>query len=198
MEEDKESAARDLARIRALMERAGRFSHLSGVAAIGAGLLAAAGVGASRLLQADYAQPSHASALAGVWGGVLLLAAAQAVGFTVLNARRRAEPAWNPLSQKVVQAMLPAVFTGAAVTGYGLQTGQLDLLPPVWMLAYGSSLLGLGLYAGLKINLAGAAFLALGAATLWWWKDHGLSMLLVSFGGIHILLGAWILWKPRE
>ena len=190
-------AAADLARIRALMERAGRYSNLSGYSLAFAGLIATAGVLACAGMGVDFSWPGHARTLAVVWGAVLLLAAAQHVAFTIVHARRRAEPVWSPLARQVVVAMLPALFIGAALTGFGLQTGQLDLLPPAWMLAHGSSLMALGLYAGGRLQSAGLAFLAMGAATLWWGKAHGLWLLLPSFGGIHLLLGLWMLWKPR-
>ena len=50
---------------------------------------------------------------------------------------------------------------------------------------------------GGPMTVAGVLFLLVGAATLWWWKLYGLHAMLVSFGGIHILLGAWMAWKPR-
>jgi hypothetical protein len=129
--DERERAARDLERIRALMERAGRYSHLSAVSAVAAGAIALAGALVSKGLQVNYNAPARAGTLAAVWGGVLVLSIAQAAGFHVLNCRRRAEPAWSHLTRQVLAAMLPAFFVGAAVTGYGLQTGQLDLLPPI-------------------------------------------------------------------
>lgn len=195
--DDRESAARNLERIRALMERAGRYSNLSGYAAIGAGVLAGAGAVLCWKLRVNFNHPAQWRELAGVWGSVLALSIAQAVAFTVVKARQRGEPAWSPLAQQVVLAMLPAAFVGAVITGYGLQTGQLELLPPGWMLAYGMSLMGLGLYAGGKIQAVGILFLLSGAASLFWWKKFGLQTMLGSFGGLHILLGAMIAWKPR-
>ena len=195
--DERDAAARDLARIRSLMERAGRYSNLSGCSAILAGLLAVGGAVTCRLCEANFNHPGHARPLALIWVSVLALAIAQHLGFTLVHARRTAEPAWSPLTRQVLVAVLPAFFVGAAITGYGLQTGQLDLLPPIWMLAYGSSLMGLGLYAGGRLQLTGALFLLAGAACLWWWKDYGLRFMLASFGGFHVLLGAWMLWKPR-
>lgn len=191
-------ASRDLRRIRALMERATEYSHLSGVSILLSGVLAAAGVAACGALKVGFDAPRDARALALVWGSVFAVAVVQGVAFSVANARRRAEPAWSPLTRQVVVAMLPALFVGAALTGHALRTGQPDLLPPCWMLAYGSSLMGLSLFAGRRIGLAAAAFLALGAASLFLWKDHPLVMMLASFGGLHLVLGAWILWKPQE
>lgn len=199
--EDGRSATRDLERIRALMERATEYSHLSGWSILIAGLLAAGGVAACRWTGARFeplredAAPAHG--LAAIWGSVFALALAQGAAFSLLNARRRGEPAWNHLTRQVVIASLPSLFTGAALTGYGLQSGRLDLLPPCWMLAYGSSLMGLGLFAGRPFKVAALAFLGLGAASLFLWRSHGLATMLTSFGGLHLILGAWVIWKPR-
>jgi len=195
--DDRDDAARNLERIRALMERAGRYSHFSGYSALLAGALAAAGALLCRGFQVNFNFPAHARPLAAIWGGVFTLALLQAVALTVAHARRRGEPAWSHLAQQAVASMLPAAFVGAAITGYGLETGQLDLLPPMWMLAYGSCLMSLGFYADWRIRIVAALFLLAGSATLFWWKEYGLRMMLVSFGGFHLLLGALILWKPR-
>jgi hypothetical protein len=195
--EEERDASRDLERIRALMERATEYSNLSGWSILISGLLAAAGVGACRYAAVSFEMPGHSRTLAAIWGSVFVLASLQGAAFSIVNARRKAEPVWSPLTQQVVIATLPALFAGAALTGYGLQTGQLDLLPPCWMLAYGSSLMGLGLFAGRPFKLAALAFLASGAASLFLWKDQGLVTMLASFGGLHVVLGAWVIWKPR-
>jgi len=195
--EETRDASHDLARIRALMERATEWSHLSGWSVVLSGLLTVAGVMACAVRGADFDHPAHAATLGVVWGAVFALAFAQGVAFSVANAWRKTEPAWSPLTRQVVIAMLPALFTGAALTGYGFSTGQLDLLPPCWMLAYGSSLMGLGVFAGRPVRVAALAFLAVGAVSLFLWKEHGLITMSASFGGLHLALGAWMLWKPR-
>jgi len=195
--EDERDPGRDLERIRAIMERATEWSNLSGWSIVISGLLAAAGAAACVWKGVDFEMPAHARTLAAIWGTVFALAAAQGVAFSIANARRKAEPAWSPLTRQVVAAMLPALFTGAALTGYAFETGQLDLLPPCWMLAYGSSLMGLGLFSVRPVRYAALAFLAAGAASLFLWKNHGLVTMLASFGGLHLGLGAWMLWKPR-
>lgn len=195
--EDERDPSRDLERIRALMERATEWSNLSGWSVVVSGLLAAAGAAECVRRGIDFDLPAHSRALGAIWGAVFVVAAVQGVSFSVANARRKAEPAWSPLTRQVVVAMLPALFTGAALTGYGFTTGQLDLLPPCWMLAYGSSLMGLGLFAGRPVRVAALAFLVFGAASLFLWKEHGMITMAASFGGLHLLLGAWMLWKPR-
>jgi hypothetical protein len=194
---DERDPSQDLERIRSIMERATEWSNFSGWSIVMSGLLAAAGAAACFWKGVDFEMPLHARTLALIWGAVFGLAAAQGVAFSIANARRKAEPAWSPLTRQVVAAMLPALFTGAALTGYAFETGQLDLLPPCWMLAYGSSLMGLGLFSIRPVRYAALAFLAMGAASLFLWKNHGLVTMLASFGGLHLGLGAWMLWKPR-
>lgn len=192
------AASADLAKIRELMERAGEFSYVSGVSTLVAGLVGVAGAVTCHVLKANFNDPLHAFTLAWVWGGVFLLALGLSVIVTIVKARQRAEPVWSHLNKQVVMAMVPALFVGGAITAYGFRTPQLNLLPPLWMLAYGSSLMGLGQFAGWRIRLAAATFLLLGATSLIWGMEAGLLMMLVSFGGIHIVLGAWITWKPHE
>jgi hypothetical protein len=194
-------AGRDLERIRALMERATEWSNLSGWSVVNSGVLAVAGAavcfarGVDFELRREYGGPSGQVIV--IWGAVFGLALLQGVAFSVANARRKGESAWSPLTRQVVVAMLPAMFSGAALTGYALEAGRLDLLPPCWMLAYGSSLMGLGLFAGRPVRVAALAFLAFGAASLFLGREHGLVTMLASFGGLHLGLGVWMLWKPQ-
>jgi len=195
--EERLDAVRNLERIRTLMERAGRFSHLSAAAAFVAGGLAAGGAALSWALGVDFNRPSDAPRLAFVWGAVLILAIVEGLGFTIADARRRGDIFWGPLTRQVAVAMLPAFFIGATVTLYGLRMGRLDLLPPFWTLAHGASLMALGLFAGRRIQAIGLLFLLAGAASLFAWNDQGLRTMLVAFGGGHVLLGVLIAWKPR-
>jgi hypothetical protein len=196
--DERDAAARDLERIRVLMERAGKFSHLSAAAAFTAAGLAVAGVLISWKSGAGFDDPRSARTLAWIWGAILALALAQGFAFTLADARRRGDPFWSPLTRQVAVAMLPAFFIGAAVTGFGLQTARLDLLPPFWSLAHGSSLVALGLFAGRRIQAVGVLLLLAGAAALFFWRDHGLIVMSGTFGGGHLLLGALILWKRRR
>lgn len=183
------------------MERATEFSILSGWSIVISGLLAAAGVAASAWKGVEFkhevANGPAGVVLGSIWGLVFVLATAQGVAFSVANARRRAEPFWSHLTRQVVIAMLPALFTGFALTEYALETGYLELLPPCWMLGYGSSLMGLGLFAGRAFRVTALVFLVFGMISLFYLRDYGRILMLASFGGLHLILGAWVLWKRR-
>jgi hypothetical protein len=199
--EGERDAAADLERIRALMERATEFSNLSGWSILISGALAVGGVAASHSRGVAFRQEGAYGpagyTLGIIWGSVFVLATTQGLAFSIVNAHRKAEPFWSHLTRQVVVAMLPALFTGYALTEYALMTGRLEMLPPCWMLAYGSSLMGLGLFAGWAFRATALAFLILGATSLFHLRDHGLIMMLASFGGLHLVLGAWVLWKRR-
>jgi hypothetical protein len=191
-------AERTLERIRLLMERAGKFSHLSARAAFGAGGLAILGVVLSSRLGLEFRGPAHARPLSLVWGSILALALLQSLAWTALDARHRGLPLFGPLTRQVGMAMFPAFMIGAAATAFGLRTGQLEILPPFWSLAHGGSLVALGLYAGRRIQAVGLLFLLAGAAALFFWQEFGLGVMLGTFGGGHLLLGVLILWKRHR
>lgn len=199
-----EQAEEHLAVIRSAMERTTRFTGLPAYACFAAGALALGGVAASAAQGVSFNSPLHAGPLFRIWGTVCLLAAAQFVALTTAAARRRGERAWTGLTQRVVVAMLPGLYVGAALTEFCRQTGTIDYLPPFWCLCYGASLMGLGLYSGWKANAVGALFLAAGTVGLHAFKEHGMALLAVAFGGLHLLLGALILMShdprpgPRE
>ncbi|MBI2930284.1 MAG: hypothetical protein HYY16_01420 [Planctomycetes bacterium] len=188
-----EEAEEHLAVIRSMMERTTRYTGVPAYACFAAGALALAGAGASAALHIDFNSPIHQAPLTLIWGGVCLLGAVQFVTLTVWSVRRRGEPAWTRLTQRVVTAVLPGTYVGAALTEFCRQTGNLDYLPPFWCLCYGAACLGLGLYAGWKANLVGCLFLAAGTLGLYLFKDQGIALMAAAFGGLHLLLGALIL-----
>ena len=188
-----EQAEDQVALIRSVMERTTRFTGLPGAACLVAGGLALSGAVAASLLDATFAYEAKHGLLAALWGSVALLSAAEVVVLSVLAARRRGHPAWSALTRRVVVATLPGLYVGAALTEFARRSGRHDALPALWCLAYGASLLGLGLYAGWKANLAGILFLAAGTLALLGVLPGGNLLMAIAFGGIHVLLGILIL-----
>ncbi len=191
-----EQAEDQLALIRSVMERTTRFTGLPGAACLGAGALAVAASALASSLGAeftrDYSGGRH-GLLAAIWGAAALLSAALIVALSIVAARRRGVPAWSSLARRVVVATLPGLYVGAVLTEFARRSGRLDLLPAFWCLAYGASLLGLGLYAGWKANVAGLLFLAAGTLALFGLAPGGNLLMAVAFGGVHALLGILIL-----
>ena len=192
-----EQAEDQLALIRATMERTTRFTGLPGYACLIAGALALAGAGTAALLGAEFpargVTGGRHAALAWIWGAVCLAGAAQFVVLSALAAARQGRSAWSHLARRVVVAVLPGLYVGAALTEFARRSDRLDILPALWCLGYGASLLGLGLYAGWKANVTGLLFLAAGSLALLGAVPGGNLLMAVAFGGFHVLLGTLIL-----
>jgi hypothetical protein len=194
-----EHALAQLEAIRGYMERAERYTHLSGYACLVAGGIAIAGSAVCFLLGLRFCDPGADRPMLGlVWGCVMLLALGQNIVFSIASARGKGEPVWSALAQSVVKAVLPGFVVGAVVTLVCLREDLLPLLPGLWMLAYGTSLVGLSLFAGTHVHVFGIAFLAAGAAALLFLQDQGLLMMALSFGGLHVLMGGLVVLRTRH
>ncbi len=187
-------AEENLQLIRSMMERGTRWTGLPAYACFGAAACGIAGWALSISRGLSFANPLDAPALFEIWGVVAAIAAVQVIAFTVASAQRRGEPAWSSLTRGIFYAVLPGLFTGAVLT----LVMPAEQRPGAWMLCYGTALLGLGIFAGWKANVAGALFLACGAITLCVVPVNGLSMMAASFGGLHALLGSLLLLKRRD
>lgn len=189
-------AGQNLESIRMLMERAGRYSNFSGISCVTAGALAIAAAGVCRWRMISFEQPHPWWKLIGLWAAVLVLAFLQNLVWTWIHARRQKERLWTHLTRSMMLAILPGFFTGAALTGFAVRERRFDMLPGVWMLAYGTSILGAALFAGRNLKIFGALFLVMGAFTLHW-REFGVEMMAASFGFLHIGIGMLIAWKYR-
>jgi len=188
-----EQAEDQVALIRSVMERTTRYTGLPGAACLVAGGLAIAAAHLATAFGASFSPRAHPKLLAAIWGATALLAAIQVVVLSILAARKRGDPAWSALTRRVVVATLPGLYVGAALTEFARRSDRIDALPALWCLAYGASLLGLGLYAGWKANVAGLLFLAAGTLALLGVLPGDNLLMAIAFGGIHLLLGFLIL-----
>ena len=193
-----EQAEDQVALIRSVIERTTRFTGLPGAACLVAGGLAIAASGTASALGANFSYNGRHALLAAIWGATALIGAVQVVVLSILSARKRGHPAWSSLARRVVVATLPGIYVGAALTEFARRSGRLDALPALWCLAYGASLLGLGLYAGWKANVAGVLFLAAGTLSFLGVLPGGNLLMAVAFGGLHVLLGILILKGPAH
>lgn len=189
-------AARALETIRTLMERGTRYRHLSGRAAIAAGLFALAG---SALLAFSPNGVDPTRAFLPVWAGVFVLALLANVVFTARMARERGEAVWSRQAQTVVLAILPNFLAAVVVTVWLTREGRAEWIPSAWMIHYGCGALATSFFAPRGIGALGVAFLAAGTASLFVPPSWGTAWLAVTFGGFHLVYGALsVTWERRE
>ena len=196
------SAGAQLRFIRETMNRAEGLTAVPGigVAGIGATALVAAGLG--------FGAASH-----GAWTLVWLLEAALAVSLGLMamarKARRTDVALWSGQGRKFFLGLIPALLMGAALTAalYRMATGlapdpldrpalatgsALDLMPALWLLAYGAAVASAGMHSVRPVPAMGAAFLALGLLALAAPSAWGHALLAAGFGGLHLGFGLYI------
>ena len=198
-----DKAARELKVIRQLMERPVRYSTMSGLSGILAGLAALGGLAADHAISTAWRdRPVTAMKFnVIVWGGVLAVAFAGAVICTRLRERRQNMPFWSAVKKRILLTIGPPFVAGVGLTlilvyrscaGWG--PNQWGLIPTIWMLCYGLALWQVGLLSPIEVRLLGAGFLAAGLVTALWLQPLPYWSLGVTFGGFHLVYGlaVWV------
>ena len=178
-------AEENLQFIRRTMERSSTFTAVPGVggAAMGAIGLAAAIIAANQRS-------------AERWLIVWLVAAAVAMSIGVVAVWRKAArldaPLAGPVGRRFAMSLAAPLVAGAALTWGVWRSGDQALMPAVWLLLYGTGVLGGGAFSVAAVRLLGAAFIALGVLALVTPPAWGHVWLGMGFGVLHIACGVYI------
>jgi hypothetical protein len=199
---DTERAAKELTVIRQLMERPLRFSTMSGLSGVIAGLAALGGCTADWYISAA-CPPSQAFwANAGVWAGVFLVALAGTLILTRIREARQGMPFWSRVKRRILLTILPPFAAGVGLTAaiaarWYTHAGpnEWGLIPAIWMTFYGVALWQVGEFSPAEVRILGLFFLLSGIVSAWWFQDamDPYWTLGVTFGGYHIVYGA-VVW----
>ncbi len=174
--------------IRETMERAGTFTAVSGWGEIVIGLTAII----AALVAREQARAVGPGAWVLVWLLEAVLAAMLSAGFMAAKARAARVPLISGPVQKLVLSFSPPLLVGMLMTAVFYARGQVQLLPGVWMLLYGSGVMAAGTYSVRIVPVMGAAFLVLGGIALLAPASWSFALLVAGFGGVHILFGTLI------
>jgi hypothetical protein len=174
-------AIADLRFIRETLTATTAFTALSGLAFI------AMGVGALLTVALTYRMADPLLQVAG-W----VADAGVSVGMGALGAVWKAQKTGQSLRtgpfRRFLLGLAPAIFAGAVLTLLAVSIGQYTLLPPLWLLLYGTGLLAAGAFSIRVVPLLGASFLALGTVAAFV-PASGPTLLAVGFGGLHLAFG---------
>jgi hypothetical protein len=184
--EEQQEAKETLAFIRRMMESASSFTAVSGW-----GLIAVGFVG---LLAAVLAWSGNLGADLRIWIPAALVSAPIAMAFNVAKARRLEVPIWSGAIRKVAWVMLPALAAGGLMTLALARQGADALLPGMWLTLYGAGVTAGGTISVRAIRGMGIMFLVLGAVALFR-PEHGLALLAVGFGGLHVAVGLDLIFR---
>ena len=178
-------AAENLQFIRQAMERSTTFSAVPGV---GGALMGGLGLIGAALAAV---QPTTER-----WLAVWLAAALAAFVIGVMAMRRKAARLGSVLDgtvgRRFALGLAAPLFAGAALT-FGLwQHGEWALMPPTWLLLYGTGVLTGGAFSVAPMRVLGLAFMAMGLAALVTPPEWGNVWLAVGFGVLQIGFGLYI------
>ncbi len=161
---DADWASRNLQVIRTLMERSARYRRALAPVLIVIGIF-----GVVAAVVPCFVPIEENGSFAAFWMAVGLAALVAAFVLVRGQALKEAEPFWSSPTRRVTQAFLPAFFIGFIA---GLSFICLDfparkagwILPPIWMVCYGSGLHAAGFFMRRGIKLLGWIFVILGSA----------------------------------
>lgn len=180
-----ERAMDNLHYIRSTMERAGSFTAVPGWGGVAIGVIA---LGAALLASR---QPALGSWLA-VWLVTAALAAVIAAGTLGLKARRAGVPLSTGPGRKFLLSFLPPVGAGVALTAALYAHGAAEVLPGLWLLAYGAAVVSAGTFSVRVVPLMGFGFMLLGGLALATPAAWGDAWMAAGFGALHLVFGLLI------
>jgi hypothetical protein len=196
-----------LSDIRRMMERSSRFSSLSGLSSVFAGIVALAGAATAYVLfrayyvrwgirghydQADFVTLRLELIVLGLL--VMILAACGGVYFTWRRAKRNNLPVWDATSRKVlINGLIPMIAGGAFITG--LIFNNLDvLIAPCCLIFYGLAVVNASKYTLSDTRYLGIAEIVIGILNVFFLR-RGLYFWAIGFGVMHIIYGVVMWWK---
>lgn len=175
--------------IRETMERSASFTHVSGFGGVLMGSIALA-----------------ASALAWrvgdrlVWLEIWMVAAFASLAVAVVMMRRKSRAGGMTMltgaGRKFTWNVIPPLAAGAVLTLVLARAGAFELLPGMWLLLYGTSVVTGGSYSVRPIPLMGAGFMLAGVLALLAPPSLGNLFMAAGFGGLHIAFGI-VIWRKH-
>jgi hypothetical protein len=172
----------DLRFIRETMENAAAFTAVSGwgMVAVGATAFAAAAVAV--------AQPTIRGQLT-AWFAAAAVAVAISTYAIWRKAKRANAPLFHGAGRKFLLSFLPPMTVAAILTYVLLESGNFALVPPMWLMLYGTAVITGGAFSVRVVPLMGLLFIAVGVVSLILpaWTTHWL--LGAAFGALHVIFG---------
>ena len=130
------------------------------------------------------------------WLLLWLALAGVSVPLAALATARKSRAAGLPLAsgpaRKFGLCLAPAMIAGGLLTVVLARAGLWSLLPGLWLLVYGAGVVAGGAFSVRVVPVMGVGFMALGACALLGPAAWGDFLLVVGFGGLHVVFGALI------
>lgn len=197
-----------LQEIRNLMQRSSRFTWLSGLSGIVAGIIALVSVGVvywylsqQNLSYADLYQgkltQETGTFLGLVAGTALVLALGSVLFLTSLKARKAQESIWHIQGQRLFTNLGIPLLAGGVFCLILVHHQLFYLVAPSMLVFYGLALINSSKYTFTELRYLGIGQLIVGLLA-GFWIEYGLLAWGVGFGGLNILYGALLYYKYEK
>lgn len=197
---------RDLAEIRAMMERTSKFLSLSGWAGIMAGLYGLAGAYlAYKFIYLKSGEFTYSPLKP--WTGLDLLVSLTILGLIVLvlalstavilsrrKARKRGEAIWNTTSRRLLMNMSVPLLAGGLLILMLISKGYIGFVAPFSLIFYGLALYNASNFTYGEVRMLGLLEILLGLFGMYF-VDYGLICWALGFGVLHIVYGIYIHYR---
>jgi hypothetical protein len=177
-------AADNLRFIRDTMERAASFTAVPGWGGVAIGLTAV-GAGVWSVGQ----QPREQFF---IWLGEAIFAILIAYIALRLKSRQLALSLQSRAARRALLSFMPPLLAGAVLSVILYQLNVFSVLPGLWLLLYGASVVTGGAFSVRIVPVMGLCFMILGAMALLAPVSWGNAFLISGFGGLHVAFGAVI------
>ena len=177
-----EHAAENLVYIRETMERAGSFTAVPGWGAVVMGLI---GLAAAIIAPAQETPQQWLV----TWLAAAVIASLAGVVAILIKSRDSGVPFFSRPARQFALSFSPAMFAGALLTVACYRASLFELLPGLWLLLYGSSVVAGGTFSVRVVPLTGVLFLFLGAIALFSNPLIANICMGAGFGGLNIIFG---------
>jgi hypothetical protein len=177
-------AADNLRFIRDTMERAGSFTAVPGWGGVV--------IGCTALLAGTIAEPVSQRRAFFIWlveSGIALLLAFVAVN---LKSKRLALSLKSKAARRALLSFVPPLIAGAVLTAVLFRSGNLGVLPGLWLLLYGAAVVTGGAFSVRIVPVMGLCFMLTGVVSLASPPVFGNLFLVLGFGILHIAFGVAI------
>ncbi|WP_309685908.1 hypothetical protein [Armatimonas sp.] len=180
--------------IRQAMERSTKHSTLSGLSGVLAGCFA---IAAAVLAPTDLGTLHEKLLFVALWSATLVLALLTDVVLTKRRAAKFGKTAFSALGVHLARAVAPGLLAGAGITLFHLMHPEAlgTYLYGFWILCYAVALLAIGMFSRREVSIMGWAFLGAGIIALLLPANFIIgprALMAVTFGGFHIVYGAWM------
>lgn len=175
--------------IRETMERSASFTHVSGIGGV---LMGTVAIGAATVARSTTTLESWLT----VWLSAAVVSLAAAILFMARKSRAAGMSLLTGSGRKFTWNVIPPLVAGAVLTVALVRIGSIDLLPGLWLMLYGTSVVTGGSYSVRPVPVMGVAFMVAGVAALLTPAAWGNAWMAAGFGGLHIIFGI-VIWRKH-